>query len=1312
MKALFAPEHTETPALHAWREQSLTVMLRLGLMSLLLLIITDTVGSLQDGQFVHIAFTITSYALFALLAFVRAIPFRLRVVAIVGLGIAFYTYTLIHSGLMSAGRIGIFANIILAALLLGRRPTIVVWILGILSIGVGLVLFASQPASTIAEAATRLTDPNMLVTQWLFTAGFSGIFAGMVLWLLKELNTSLRVTEQALAERDRINATLEQSVAERTAQLEQALASLNASEVKYKTLFQTLPTGITIIDNHGQLLEYNTAAQQIGGATRIVNSQASITPTQLIRPDGSPLPLGEYPGRRVLQEQRPITDIEIGIAEPDTDPTWISITAAPLNLAGYGAVIVYNDITARKNAEQALKRQVQVQAAIARSSQMLLDPAPTAADQQCLLKAAIEALYTAIDVNPIPIYLLQNVDDPREGLSARISISVGYPHPNPAHPLVDQIPWSAFPAGIRRILEAGDLWAGPIQSLLSTNPWLLQIFQDYAINSMLCFPIVVDQVWWGSILFADPQPEHVWNIQETLLLRTTAENIGTALHRWQTETTLAEREHFIQRVMQATPDLIYVADLVTRRNVYINRPLASLAGYSDQQLETNDAITARLLNAEDQARLAEHLKGMAEVADNQIREIEYGVQLANGQSRWVLSRDQVFLRDETGRPRQILSIAQNITERKTAEQALTASEAQLRALRDALPDLMFIVRTDGTILDYHAPPNAMLLLPPEAFLGQRLDKLLPDPLAGTSRAAIANVVTRGGIETFEYSMPLNGIDFIYEARVVHIAGDTCLVVAHDITARHQAAAALLRAKETAENADRAKSTFLAHVSHEIRTPLTAIIGVASLLLESKLSPSQRENASIIRTAGETLLSLIGDILDFSKIEAGQIEIADQPFDLRVTCRTAVDLLSHTAAHKGLQLNWQIAAEVPATVIGDSGRLRQVVVNLLSNAVKFTDKGEVRLIVHSRPLNDDTCAVQIIVHDTGVGIAPNQLAQIFKPFVQLDQMLPRQMSGTGLGLAISQQLVELMGGRLEVESALGVGTTFTLTLPLKVAAVEATQPKVEAVPVPIAALRVLIAEDNPINQEVLRRMLEQLGITPTVVGDGEAALASVSAVPYDLVLMDIQMPILDGETAAKRIRLLGKTIAQPQIVALTASALRGDRERYLEAGMDDYLSKPVQLEDLRRLLAPLGANLPASTQEALTPKLPPNVKNEEEGAALVDWPAIKRLLASLEMPRDQATALVHNLYERELPTQLAALTAAVIAEDRPQTARLAHKLRGGSRQLGALALTAACLDLETAAKDPDMPALISYIEHVRQIYNETWVLVQEQLSNLA
>ncbi|MBX0330566.1 response regulator [Oscillochloris sp. ZM17-4] len=1482
LKKLFPTEQIETPMLHAWREHALSGVLRIIIALTFLPLVVDTVGSYQRGQIEHIVFNGVFYTILVAFVLVRSIPVQRRVIVIIGIWLGFNGYILMHLGLVSSGRDNLFAIVMLAALLLSRRQAFVVWLLVAAMIGAGLTIFSQQPAEHIAEAVARITDVNTLLTHGLLMIGISGVMATLALRLQSSFSKSLQAAEEALAERDQLNAELEQRVAERTARLEQALANLHASEVKYRTLFQTMPAGVVITDERGQLLEHNLAAGDIGDPLGAAGAAAA----QLIRADGAPMAMDEHPGVRAIRESQPISDAEVGLLRQGGIPSWYAVTAVPLDLPGYGAMIVYSEITARKAAEQMLKRQLQMQATIVRSSQMLLDPALTDDDQQRLLTASLEAIYTATEVNRI--YLLRTIDDPQQGLSARVEIQAG-----PAETTMlrgRQIAWGHLPDGVRHSLESGNLWLGPIQGMLPPLPWLHRIFDEQEIRSILCFPIFVGQVWWGAIFFSDPQPDRVWSTHETLLLHTISGVIGTTLQRWQTETSLsqqlryaetlahcsqqliskgesqqahetimrgvldtlreavdasqlalyqsvqkpralatahapdvppptipsseqrsdippeinaalaagqvfngpvgghfpdsssfaeflaqnraqsklliplfldgeqwgllattdtrkartwdepsvqllrtaaemlaaaqqgweatlalAEREHFIQRVMHSTPDIIYVFDLTTRRTVYINHDLSTMVGHTPEQIQVDGVVASDLLlDDEDLARLEAHRRRLIAVGDGAVSELEHRVRLANGELHWVLSRDQIFMYDEEGRPSQILCIAQDITERKVAEQALAASEAQLRALRDALPDVLLMIHADGTILDYHAPPHSPPLSPPIEIQGQSIMDLLPifqipDSIIAQMQTAMSHVLTAGGVATFEFQLGLGIEQLVYEARVVPVVDDTLLFVVHDITERKQATDALLRAKEAAESADRAKSTFLAHMSHEIRTPLTAIIGMAGLLAESSLSPSQRESAAIIRTGGETLLSLIGNILDLSKIEAGQFDLVTQPFDLRAICQAAIDLVSYGIARKGIGLTVQISPNTPDMVIGDGVRLRQVLVNLLSNAVKFTSHGAVWLTLDSRQLDAEQYEIVIVVRDTGIGIAPEQLERIFRPFVQLERVLAHQESGTGLGLTISQHLVKLMGGRLEVMSETGVGTAFTLTLPITAALAPPSALDATVARKPITALRVLVAEDNLINQEVLRRMLEQLGVTPVIVGDGEAALEHVRAAPYDLVLMDIQMPIMDGETAARRIRSLADEIVQPSIIALTASALRGDRERYLDAGMNDYLSKPVLLDDLQRVLEPRAYGVLPAPQAAPTPVAPSPTTTDP--AELINWPALMRLMSSFQMPLADAAHLVSNLYERELLVQICAMGPVARADDLSSVALLAHKLRGGCQQLGASALADVCTALETAVKHLDRPAIDGEIAQLRALYDRTWARLQEHIRSL-
>lgn len=380
------------------------------------------------------------------------------------------------------------------------------------------------------------------------------------------------------------------------------------------------------------------------------------------------------------------------------------------------------------------------------------------------------------------------------------------------------------------------------------------------------------------------------------------------------------------------------------------------------------------------------------------------------------------------------------------------------------------------------------------------------------------------------------------------------------------------ARRAAEQATAAKSQFLANMSHEIRTPMNAIVALTEMTLANGCTARQKESLGMVMASAEALLAIVNDILDLSKIEAGKLALSPAPFSLSGCLDGVVRTLMPQAEKKGLRLSAHLDAGEADHVVADEGRLRQILVNLAGNAVKFTEQGEIRLELRLAMTGSHTARLHGSVTDTGIGIAPDKQKSIFEAFMQADNSISRRFGGTGLGLAITARLVESMGGSIRLHSRPGEGSTFTFDIPVELPAeeVSASDP-VSAAPEPAPrTLRVLVAEDNPINQQIVVTLLAGRGHTIKVVGNGKLAVEEAASGQYDVILMDVQMPEVDGLEATRAIREREKRLGAPRIpiVALTAHAMAGDRERCLEAGMDTYLSKPFKARELHNMLAAL------------------------------------------------------------------------------------------------------------------------------------------------
>jgi PAS domain S-box-containing protein len=648
----------------------------------------------------------------------------------------------------------------------------------------------------------------------------------------------------------------------------------------------------------------------------------------------------------------------------------------------------------------------------------------------------------------------------------------------------------------------------------------------------------------------------------------------------------------------------------------------------------------------------------------QHRDPQGPIEQRTADGRWVRILER---RTPTG---ETVGLRVDITGIKEREAALQRSEERLRAIMDATPDCIFCVDGTGRAVDVNQAVETVLGYRRDDIIGRRpVDIVIPERFrpgleVGLRRYVEAGEVPDGKARHEMRAVRADGSEFFCEVTIAAArSSGRHMVVAclRDVTVRKQREYELRQAKEAAEIADRAKSDFIARMSHEIRTPMNAVIGLSSLLVDTPLDAVQKQHVELIEKSATHLLSLINDILDFSRLDAGRSDLEVRPLDVQDLVQGAVAVARSLPGAARLRIASELAPDVPPRLEGDARRLNQILLNLLGNPVKFTDGGAVTLSCRLAERHAGSVRLRFAVEDTGIGISPEMRSRLFMPFEQGAEAAVRQASGTGLGLAICRQLVESMGGAIGVDSTPGAGSTFWFELDFDVAATD-----VAAAALPDARihrhLSVLAAEDVPSHQILVRALLEKMGHRVEIVADGSAALAAAKTSRFDLVMMNVWMPVMDGLAAIRAIRALDGPAAAVPIVALTSFGQPEDKARALAAGADDCLAKPIRPLEL------------AAVIERATGRTMPVVPAVEEDMDLVTLEELRQSVG------EEAFARLLMRFRQDADESLRELDAAAQAHDPSRLRKAAHRLAGLFGQFGASRAAEAAAAVELASDD--------------------------------
>ncbi len=665
---------------------------------------------------------------------------------------------------------------------------------------------------------------------------------------------------------------------------------------------------------------------------------------------------------------------------------------------------------------------------------------------------------------------------------------------------------------------------------------------------------------------------------------------------------------------------------------------------------------------------------------------EYRMITSDSRIIWVRDNAQMGLASD-GKTQVLRGSAFDISDRKQIEQALTKSEAMLEKAQQVTKlgnwewnifdneiiwskELFHIFERDPALGTPEYEEHLLDFVPEDR---EKLNQVVQKAVNNGESYRIELQILRSD-KSYHYIEAIGHPEYNDNQQVSKLYGTV-----QDISDR-KIAEAKLAAASLAEAANLAKTEFLAVMSHELRTPMNAVIGMTDILLNTPLSPEQQGYVAMIQRGGEMLLSVISNILDFSRIESGKLELEERPLNLRQCIKEVLELMTFHKGDKPLKLDALIGIDAPQQIMGDYTRLRQILINLVSNAIKFTENGAIVITVSDQLLDQSTNTheLRFDVRDTGIGMSDEQIAKLFKAFSQADKSITRQYGGTGLGLVICKQLCELMGGTISVTSTVGVGSTFSFSIVGQAIAISADANNAEAIASNLKdkkilsrldqnfanqyPFRILIVEDNPVNQQILSLMLDKLGYTPQVFSNGLEALTNLVEQSYDVIIMDIEMPIMDGLMASRKIRQLPNRT--PWIIGLSANAFTESREIALAAGMNDYLTKPLQVEDIVAALERVDLSL---SQENICQENMCQALDLQTLEALGNAVCKENLPDLIDLYLEHSTEAIANMHQALSDKDIKTIDAKN------------HSFKGGSETFGAIQLAKSCQELQLICK---------------------------------